>query len=241
VLGVCLLVNGCAALFSIEYNRGALIDPHPAAKRMFQLLQVIVNGTFFPICTAIMVVYVWPVARVLRRGTAGSLPPAELARMHRRCLQFGNASVLISVWAWVVSGVIFPVTLQLAVQDLPAAFHAHFFVSQTLCGLVAVSYPQFGVTFLVFRCLFPALVTNATVSAGDAARLRATDRMQTVYLTVAASVPLLAVGLLAAFGADKRAVLAVLSVVGIAGVLAAILLVSAIRADRAALEELKVD
>jgi hypothetical protein len=52
---------------------------------------------------------------------------------------------------------------------------------------------------------------------------------------------MLAVGLLAAFEAEKRMVLAVLSVVGIVGFAAASVLVAAIRADRAALEELKAD
>src|SRR5262249_3870568 len=81
VLGVCLAVNVLASWFSIEYNRAALIDPYPAARDTFRLLQLVVNGTFFPICTAIMVIYVWPVARTLRRGLTNATPPDELARL----------------------------------------------------------------------------------------------------------------------------------------------------------------
>ena len=127
--------------------------------------------------------------------------------VRRRCLGFGNVSVLITFAAWVSSGVIFPVAMHLLVQELPASFHLHFLASQTLCGLVAVSYPQFGVTFVAVRCLFPALVPHAAVTADDVARLRAVDRAQSAYLLVAASVPMLAVGLLAGFAADNRTVI----------------------------------
>jgi hypothetical protein len=241
VLAIGLAVNGLASWLNIAYNRATLVDPNPAIRDTFQFLMVLVNGTFFPICTALMVWYVWPVDRALRRGPPRTLPAADLARLRRRCLGTGNVSVLIIFGAWLLSGIVFPVTMHLSVQELPASFHLHFLASQVLCGLVAVTYPQFGISFLSVRCLFPALVPHAAVSADDDARLRAVDRAQTVYLLVAASVPMLAVGLLAGIRAENRSVLAVLSVVGVAGFVAATLLTSAIRADRAALEEVKAD
>jgi serine/threonine protein kinase len=241
VLAVGLVVNGLASWTNIEYNRAALIDPNPAVRDTFRFLIFVVNGTFFPICTALMAWYVWPIDRVLRRGGVRSLAPAELARLRQRCLGIGNVSVLITFGAWLLSGVIFPMTMDLRVQELPAAFHLHFLASQTLCGLVAVSHPQFAISFLAVRCLFPALVPDAVLTTDDVARLRALDRAQSVYLLVAASVPLLAVGLLAGFAADNRVVLAFLSAVGVAGFVVASLLTNAIRADRAALEELKTD
>jgi serine/threonine protein kinase len=241
ILTIGLAVNGLASWLNIVYNRATLVDPNPAIRDTFQFLMIIVNGTFFPACTALIVWYVWPVDRALKRSPPMSLPAADLARLRRRCLGIGNVSVLITFAAWALSGIIFPMAMDLAVQGLPASFHAHFLASQTLCGLVAVTYPQFGITFLAVRCLFPTLVPHAAVSADDVARLRAVDRAQSVYLLVAAAVPMLAVGLLAGFGAENRAVLAVLSVVGVAGFVAATLLTSAIRADRAALEELRAD
>ena len=163
----------------------------------------------------------------------------ELADLRKRCLRFGLASALVAVSAWVVAGVIFPVALGFEVDGLPAEFYLHFVASQTLCGLIAVSYPQFGITFLAVRTLYPALLQTASLTAEDVAQLRSMDRLQGWCLVLAASVPLLAVGLLAAHVDKIRVVLGVLSALGVVGFAIAYVLVTAIRADRAALEDLK--
>jgi len=130
------------------------------------------------------------------------------------------------------------VTFDLTENELPAEFHLHFLASQTLCGLIAVAYPQFGITFLAVNVLYPALLPDATLHAEDVAQLQAMDRSQGWYLLLAASVPMLAVGLLAGIGKETRPVLGALSIIGIAGFAVAYLLVTAIRADRSALEDL---
>jgi len=238
IYAVGLEPNVVASWFNIEYNRKALIEPYPAVESMFKLLQVVVNGTFFPLCVGLFTIFLWPVARGLRHQRRGPLPPAELARLRRRSLHLGPASVLVSLWAWVVAGIIFPVTLHFTIHELPAEFHLHFVASQTLCGLIAVTYPQFGITFLSLRAIYPAFVPDATLHAEDVAQLQAMDRSQGWYLVLAASVPMLAVGLLAGLGGDIRPVLGALSVIGIGGFAVAYWLVTAIRADRAALEDL---
>ena len=238
IYAVGLVPNLIAAWFNIEYNRAELIDRYPDAAGMFKLLQGIVNAVLFPLCVGLFTLFLWPVVRGLRRMRTETLPPAELARLRRRTLHLGAGSVLVSLWAWVAAGVIFPVTLHFTVHELPAEFHLHFLASQTLCGLIAVSYPQFGITFLALRCLYPAFLPDATLHAEDVAQLQAMDRSQGWYLVLAASVPMLAVGLLAGLGGDIRKVLGALSIIGIAGFAVAYLLVTAIRADRSVLEEL---
>ncbi|HKA06948.1 MAG TPA: serine/threonine-protein kinase [Gemmataceae bacterium] len=233
-----LIPNLIAAWFNIEYNREALIKPYPAAEGMFKLLQLFVNATFFPLCVGLFTIFLWPVARGLRQLQRGSLPAADLGRLRRRCLNLGPASVLVTLWAWVVAGIIFPVALHFSVHELPAAFHLHFLASQTLCGLIAVTYPQFGITFLALRAIYPAFLPNATLHAEDVSQLQSMDRSQGWYLVLAASVPMLAVGLLAGIGGEIRVVLGTLSIIGVAGFAVAYLLVTAIRADRAALEDL---
>ena len=233
-----LVPNLIAAWLNIRYNEAALIDRTPRAREMFELLQLIVNGTFFPLCVGLYTLFLWPVVRGLRRLRNGDLPPGEFARLRRRTLRLGTASVLVSLWAWVVAGAIFPITLHLTVHELPAEFHLHFLASQTLCGLIAVTYPQFGITYLAVRAIYPAFLPDATLHVEDVDQLRAMDRSQGWYLVLAASVPMLAVGLLAGIGGEIRSVLVALSVIGVAGFAIAYLLVTAIRADRAALEDL---
>jgi serine/threonine protein kinase len=237
VFAVCLLPNIVATWFSITYNRIALIEQYPEAREMFSRLQLIVNGLFFPLCMFMLGYFLWPIARGLRSAKVGILTPEELTRLRRHCLRLGPISLLVSVWAWIAAGVIFPLVLHNTVHELPLAFHLHFLASLTLCGLLAVSYPQFGVTFLALRCFYPALASNASLTRNDTIPFRSLDRSQSTYLMLAASVPMLAVGLLSGIGAESRQVLGVLSVVSIAGFIVASILTVAIRSDLAALEE----
>ena len=202
---------------------------------MFKLLQQIVNGTFFPLCIVLFGIFIWPVVHGLRQKT---LAPADLGRLRRRCLRMGPGTVLTCLWAWVAAGVIFPVVMHLTVHELPAAFHLHFLVSQTICGLIAVSYPQFGTTFLALRGIYPAFVPTATLSADDSFRCgKWSSRSGGICCWPRrfrcsrsdcwrASAPRIG---------SRRACPAPVSLAGFAG---AYLLVTAIRADAAALEDL---
>lgn len=223
-----LVPNILAALFSIEYNGTNLVEKYPAISAMFHRLILILNGVFFPLCVALFGWILWPVARGLRRA---AIPESELAALRRRCVFLGPLSVAVCLWAWVAAGVIFPLAMHLGVHDLPANFHLHFLASQTLCGLIAVSYPQFGVTFLALRALYPRFVPNATLSAPDLADLRRIDRIQSVFLMLAASIPMLAVGLLASIGGESRFVLGILSAVGLLGFFLSYWLTNEIHSD----------
>jgi serine/threonine protein kinase len=229
-----LVPNVAAALFNIEYNRTAIVERHPETKQAFQLLQLLVNGTFFPVCMTLFGWYCWPVVTGVRGAEGRS--PAELAALRRRTLNLGTASVLVCLSAWVLAGAIFPLAMGLSVENLPAEFYAHFLASQTLSGLMAVAYPQFGVTFLALRVLYPRFVRDATLTAADAEGLRRVDESQSRYLLVAACVPMLAVGLLAGINAENRIALLILSAIGLVGFAGSTWLVNAIRADRAALD-----
>ena len=44
-----LIPNMLASWFSIVYNDQSILHDYPAARPMFKLLQVVVNGSFFPI------------------------------------------------------------------------------------------------------------------------------------------------------------------------------------------------
>ena len=104
-----------------------------------------------------------------------------------------------------------------------------------MCGLIAVLYPMFLMSFLAVRGLYPALLPAAALTPDDTAKLRWLDKSLGVYLILAASVPLLAIGLLAVVvGSENRPAMGVLSVVGLAGFALAYQLTAAIRGDIAA-------
>lgn len=233
-----LSFNMLASWFSIEYNKAAIVDTAPATRDMFKLLQFIINGTFFPLCMALFWVVIRPVVQGLARQRAGPLAPEDAAAIRHRSLRLGPLSVQVCLWAWVAAGAIFPAAMHFAVHELPLSFHAHFLASQTLCGMVAVSYPQFLITFLALRVYYPRFVENASLSADDLDQLRRLDRNQNFFLLLAALIPMLAVGLLAGIGAERIVVLGVLFVAGGLGFGLAYVLTNAIREDRAALEAL---
>jgi serine/threonine protein kinase len=241
LFSVGLIPNVVASWFNIEYNRTAIIKPFPAVAETFQVLQVIVNGTFFPICILLFGWFLWPVIKGLPRAMQNELSEPECAVLRRRTLKLGTISVLVCLWAWVAAGAIFPIVMHLSVHQLPVEVHLHFLASQTLCGLMAVAYPQFGVTFLALRCFYPRLIRNATLTRTDAGELAATERVQTRYLLVAACVPMLAVGLLAGIASENRIALFIISVISLIGFGVVTWLTTEIRADRGALEAIVAD
>lgn len=62
------------------------------------------------------------------------------------------------------------------------------------CGAIATAYPFFLVSLFTVRCLYPSLLPYGRAGSGDASRLRTLQRRSVGFLTVAASIPLIAVG-----------------------------------------------
>ncbi|MFO0938572.1 MAG: serine/threonine-protein kinase [Gemmataceae bacterium] len=242
LLAVGLVPNIVAAVFNIEYNRTSIVEPYPAVRETFQFLQIIVNGTFFPACMTLFGWFLWPIVSGLsrlRQAPPNGLDDRELAMIRRRCVNLGMISVMVCLWAWVLAGVIFPVVMHLRVQHLPMTVHLHFLISQTLSGLLAVAYPQFGVTFLAIRCIYPQFVKNAVLPEADGNQLWKLNRLQGRFLLLAASVPMLAVALLTCITTENRAALFVLSVVAMAGFATVSWLTNEIRNDCQALEAIQ--
>jgi hypothetical protein len=234
-----LVPSVLASWFSIEYNKVEIVDRLPEAAEMFRLLQFVVNGTLFPLGMLLFGLICWPVAKGLWRLHDGqTLTPEELAALRRRSLRLGTATAVICLSAWVFAGFVFPIALHLTVRAMRLEFYLHFLASQTLCGLITISYPLFGITAVATRAIYPAFLPGATLPPAEAKQLDRLDRSLNWYLLFAASVPMLAIGLLALNRSGNYLALGVLSVAGAAGFAVAYLLVGTIRADRAALMEL---
>ena len=230
-----LIPNAAASWFNIKYNFASIVKSYPDLNDTFNLLQLIINGTFFPLCLVLFGAFAWPVVRGLPRAKRNELANADLIRLRKRCLRLGPVSVLICLWAWVVAGIVFPVAMHFSVHELPMSVHAHFIASQTLCGLLAVAYPQFGVSFLSLRCLYPAFVRHAALTKDDAAALAVLDRSQSGFLLVAACVPMLAVGLLTGIASENRLALILICIISMVGFGVVTRLTTLIRSDLSAL------
>jgi len=159
--------NLLAALFNLSYNSQAIIASLPGALPVFWNVQLAINGTAFPLGLLALALLTWPVGRALRQPQAGKVAGADsLLAVRRRCLKLGNLAAGVSLLAWLLAGLGYPLSLWLAGTRLPLSADLHFMASLALYGLIASAYPFFAVTFLAVRAFYPALVRSGTTSAG---------------------------------------------------------------------------
>src|SRR5262249_46995026 len=106
IYAIGLAPNILASWFSIVYNDNEIIRNVPESKALFQWLQLVVNGTFFPIGIAAVFVLLFPVVNGLRRLRSGELPAEDFDRLRRRSLFLGLGIVCVSLAAWVIAGIV---------------------------------------------------------------------------------------------------------------------------------------
>jgi hypothetical protein len=237
--------NVFASLFNIVYNKAEIIDHWgDNAKDVFDQIIMVVNGIFFPLGMLGVATFLWPILGGLKRVRRGeTLPAAELAQLRMRCLRLGSVSALVCVACWLAAGLVWPVTLRLAVGPPPdVASYIHFTLSLVICGLVAAAYPYFIITFVAVRVLYPALLGPGGPAASDRPALKRVERELSLFRAAATAVPLVAVALLASLLAVRSTTVelavAVLSAAGLLGTLLAFALEGRTRADLAALADI---
>ncbi|MBX3439526.1 MAG: serine/threonine protein kinase [Planctomycetaceae bacterium] len=191
-----LIPNAFGAVFNFLYVQRSII-PHllPQTQARFHGLATIVNGTAFPIG---IVMIVWLAARIMRGWRRleleSSVPRAPAASLRRECLRLGERCALICVVLWTVAGISYPLFMRLQSLEVSRSDAVHWAASLVVCGLIAVAYPFFGVTYFAVRSLYPAFLHFQAPGAEDADELTRLQNRLGVYLVVAASVPLLAIG-----------------------------------------------
>ncbi|MGF7122895.1 serine/threonine-protein kinase [Rhodococcus sp. BE178] len=187
--------NALAAMYNYHHNQTLIIEElSPEAQQRFVEISQVINSTLFPLGFLLIVYFcrhVISVPRGLRKGK--SYDAATLARARADTLLMGDRIVAVVFTLWLVAGIVFPVSLQFAAGSIPHGAYVHFLGSQIVCGAVAVAYPFFVVSFYAVRCLYPSLLPHGITSSSDERRLRGLDRRSTLYLAVAASVPLVGV------------------------------------------------
>ncbi|MFM1724567.1 serine/threonine-protein kinase [Rhodococcus sp. PAM 2766] len=187
--------NALAAMYNYHHNQTLIIRELSAeAQQRFVEVSQVINSVLFPLGFLLIVYfcrYVISVPRGLRKGR--TYDAATLARARADTLLMGDRIVAVVFALWLVAGIVFPVSLQIAAGSIPQGAYVHFLGSQIVCGAIAVAYPFFLVTFYAVRCLYPSLLPHGITSSSDERRLRGLDRRSTMYLAVAASVPLIGV------------------------------------------------
>jgi serine/threonine protein kinase len=236
VMIAAVLPNILAAAFNFAYNLQAIVEHLGNTVAAFWNIQTVINGTAFSVGLALVVVLTRPVARTVRQSHVGPLLRADcFASLRRHCLNLGHLAAGVSLALWIIAGIAYPVSIHLAVGDMPPSAYFHFIASLGLCGLVAAAYPFFFVTFLASRAFYPLLLTPDSSHSAEATRLFGLARQAWFYLLLAGSVPLMAVTLLVSMGTPNQFALGVAGAGGLAGLGLAFWLCRTIQQDLEAL------
>ena len=229
--------NILGAAFNYWYNKQAIIDPLGAmAENAFWWVPLIVNGIAFSLGILLLLVVASPLVRTLKQ--LGEVPGPDSARLslaRRRALRFGHVAAAVGIVEWLAAGILFPLCMDLALDDFPAIAYVHFFFSMVVCGAVAAAFPFFGATELGLRVFYPALLGQETVDESERRELTGIARHSIAYLMAAVGVPLLGLLLLTGSGSTNRPAALLLIGAGLGGMIVAFLAHNRIRAQALAL------
>ena len=165
---------------NIAYNAEEILShvQDPGVLRVFEIQIVSINLVAYLIGITIPIALAWPViAAVKQRVINPSSTVGDAARWRERSLLLGRFIALVSAVEWLISGLVFPAWLHLALTTplgLDARQYVHFFGSQSVCGLLAATTSFFLVTWYSLRVLTPALVDQ---DHDDPSMRRALDRL----------------------------------------------------------------
>lgn len=187
--------NALAIWYSYHHNRTLIISKLDApAQQRFDQIAVSTYVLCFLIgfvVTNVLTAGLWRVSRGLRKGR--DYDTRTLARARSDTLLLGKRNVLTCFALWVIAGVVVPVSVRATGNHLAAQSYLHFFLTQIVCGAIAMAYPYFLVNFYAVRSLYPMFLPHGGLGGTDARRLRQLDRRSTYFLAIAAAVPLLGV------------------------------------------------
>ena len=242
-----LIPNIITAVFNWSYNKFRFENDREL-EGLFDKFQTVVNWVN-PIAFSIgIAVGTWAALKTFR--LLQSDKPAETLEGTSRVLRFGQFVAIMLVAIWSASGIAFPISIgELGEHSLD--FYLHFFLSLTLCGIVATTYPYMLITALAVRYFVPALVRNGVILGPRRVDLLQTARRNKFFLMTSILVPMLGIWLVVAFvksdGSDdgmrvqKDWALLAVSGGGAAGFLIMIALERLIGLDLAALGHIAVD
>ncbi|WP_433560671.1 serine/threonine-protein kinase [Nocardia sp. CA-151230] len=194
VLAICT-PNVLASAYNIDYNKTLIIDRLSlSAQHQWLIASALSNAVGFPLGAVLLLYmsrYLVIVSRGLRQGR--EYDPRVLARARSDALRFGDRAVLVTLSLWSLTSIIYPIAMHFMTKELTWDALLHILGGVLVCGAIAVAYPSILVTFYMVRCIYPMFLPQGDITTVDTLHLRRLGRHCTVYLAVAAAVPLLAI------------------------------------------------
>ncbi|MFF7940382.1 protein kinase [Nocardia gamkensis] len=227
VAALCVGVpNMLASFYNIRLNQSLIIDRMSAAdQEKFAAVGLINNLVAFPVAALLLLFMTRrPLTIAYRLGRGSGYSARTLAKARRDTLLMGDWAVWIPFGFWLVAGIIWPLGLASSGVALPRGTFLHFFAAQVVCAAIALAYPFFPIMVYAVRSIYPQLLVRGGIGRDDERQLRALARRGSLYLGVAASVPLLGVASATFVEAtDLELVIVPVRVLSVGGILAFVL------------------
>jgi serine/threonine protein kinase len=226
---VVLLPNFLGSALNIAYNSTQIVGNLSASQQqVFGRLVLGYNLLAYCVGIVVAVALLAPAVRLWRQLARFEPAPVEqIDAVRRRMLSWPTWAVSISCAGWLPGGLLFPLCIHFLSEPIQFSEWAHFVVSFTLSGLIALTYSYLGAQYLVLRVLYPRFWADpgklrTTMNAELGPRVSPRRRVQ----LLAGSIPLAGALLIVGFGPESfdarnyqtfRLLLAVLIVMGMAG------------------------
>jgi adenylate cyclase len=192
-----VLSNAAGSVFSILYNDWLIVCHYlnPRQADAFWQTTTIYNLVAYPICLALVVALLLPLARCRRQLLgAGPVDPALLAYCQRRLVNLPALQVCINFLGWIPGAAVFPLGIGLlGGWDDIGAIWWQFAVSFLVSALLTTVQTYFLVEAFLFKYVYPDFFRDARPAAIEGGVFRITFRQRmTLYWIAVALVPLIA-------------------------------------------------
>jgi adenylate cyclase len=189
VLGI--LSNAAGSVFSILYNDWLIVRHYLTPPQQAAFWQVVwaYNLVAYPLCLALMVVLLRPLARCRRHLCgAGPVSPGLLARCQRRLINLPGLQVCINFLGWIPGAVVFPLGIGLlGGWDDIGPIGWQFAVSFLVSALLTTVQTYFVLEAFLFKYVYPDFFRQDRPAdvAGGVFRITFRQRMILYWLAVA--------------------------------------------------------
>jgi eukaryotic-like serine/threonine-protein kinase len=192
LLLLALFPNVLASIINISYN-GVEIELSDLQKNLFRNLVYGYNLIAYPVCIAIMI-------HLLRRffsqwnhlATPSGLSNEEMNHLRKLVLRFSYYTIALAAFGWFPGGLIFPVLIDWIEGPLTWKIYAHFLISFSLSGLIAMIYTFFGVHWIVLRVVYPRVdIPDRDRGSPIEEELKPTHQWLAIFQVLSGLVPLI--------------------------------------------------
>ncbi|QDT97108.1 serine/threonine-protein kinase [Gimesia aquarii] len=232
VILIVLIPNFFAGLFNFFHNQKHIVEHLKNSQEAFWQIQTVINLIAYPLGLSLIGWLTWTTLRFRHGETSENHKEKRHTKLiQKRCLRLGHYAALICTTEWIIAGIAYPISMHYAIGALPASAYAHFLGSLLLCGLIAASYPFFGITYLSLHAIYPRLLKENDFSQQAPDTFKQMKRLTWVYLIMAFLVPMLSIASLAMINLDDKIAIGILTVAGTLGAVSILRVFQVLQAD----------